>query len=343
MYDTPPGRPHGPAPEAGPDDELVGELRDLMQQAAAGLPMLPDLTDEAVRLGGRRRIRARAAVAGAVLGVLAIGGVGSAVLSGLGNHASAPVIPAAPPAAPSTTPPPASTAPAPVATDAAETAQRLRMAKVLTRALGDLIGTVTVDDTGRFAGRIDGHTFPVSLQVVLGATPLAECPNPPERAMTCHTALLPDRTEARVVVAGGALLGGQSLSVSYRYAESTVKLTVDPDRSLGLSPPVTTAQLVKAAGSPAVLAEVKAEMKEQVLDDADHQPANPEGAASLAPPAPPATPATTQPTPRASVPQTSDDEPSDAQTSDAQRAAVEPSPASDPDSTDSNSTTGGSQ
>ncbi|MDX3458296.1 hypothetical protein PV396_41260 [Streptomyces sp. ME02-8801-2C] len=334
MYDTPPGRPHGPAPDAGPDDELVGELRDLMEQAAAGLPMLPDLTDEAVRIGGRRRVRARAAVAGAVLGVLAIGGVGSAVLGGLGNHASAPVIPAvAPPAVPSTTPSPAATtAPVPVATEPAQAAQRARTAKVLTRALGDLIGTVSVDDAGRFAGRIDGHTFPVSLQVVLGATPLADCPNPSEKAMTCHTAWLPDRTEARVVVAGGALLGGQSLSVSYRYAESTVKLTVDPDRSLGLSPPVTPDQLVEAAGSSAVLAEVVTEMKEQVLADADHQPTNPESAASLAPPA------TTQPTPQASVPQTSDDEPSDAQ-----RAAVEPSSVSDPDSTDSNSTTGGSQ
>ncbi|MEH0419108.1 hypothetical protein [Streptomyces sp. B21-083] len=321
MHDTPPGRPHGPEPDAGPDDAVVGELRDLMERAAAGLAPLPDLTQEAIRLGRRRRVRARAAVAGAVTGVLAIGGVGSAVLGGLGDHASAPVSPAvAPPAVPSATPPspsPASTVPVPVASDMSETARRMRMAKALTRALGQLIGTVSVDDKGLFAGRVGGHTFPVTLRVEPGSDALVVCPDPPETAMTCRTAWLSGRIEARVVVAGGALWGGQSVSVSYLYADSTVELTVGPDTDARVSPPVSADQLVAAAGTPALLSEVKAEMEAQALYGAEEQGANPTDGASLAPPDRTRTPKPRAPTRQARTPQPFTPQPSTAESSSA--------------------------
>lgn len=317
MYDTPPGRPHGPAPDAGPDEMLVGELRELMEQAASGLPTLPDLTEEAVRQGGRRRVRARAAVAGAVTGVLAIGGVGAALLGGLGDHASAPVGPAAaPPAVPSPTPPPTSTAPTPGATLAPETAHRTRTAKALTVALGDLIGTVSADGAGRYAGRIDGHTFPVTLRVEPGSDALVHCPEPPETTTTCRTAWLPGRIEARVVVVGGALWGGRTVSVSYHYADSTVQLTVGPDTAARLSPPVTADQLVVAAGTPALLSEVRAEAQDRAPHKARDHRTNPSDGASRAPSA------TTQP-------------------SDSQSATVEPRSATDLGGTDSTSKAGG--
>ncbi|ELP67102.1 hypothetical protein ACKI1I_31720 [Streptomyces turgidiscabies] len=329
MHDMPPGRPHGPEPDAGPDDAVVGELRELMERAAAGLAPLPDLSQEAVRLGRRRRVRARAAVAGAVTGVLAIGGVGSAVLGGLGDNASAPVGPAvAPPAVPSVTPPspspspPASTAPVPAATGTAESAHRMRTAKALTRALGQLIGTVTLDDKGLFAGRAAGHTFPVTLRVEPGSDALVVCPDPPETAVTCRTAWLADRIEARVVVAGGTLWGGRSVSVSFLYADSTVELTVGPDTAARVSPPVSADQLVAAAGTSALLAEVKAEIEDQALYEADAHRASPAVGASLAPPD-----NTEAPTPQAPTPQP---------------YAAEPSSASDQSSASSTSETGGS-
>ncbi|MEW2116571.1 hypothetical protein AB0945_15515 [Streptomyces sp. NPDC005474] len=323
MYDTPSGRPHGPAPDAGPDEMLVGELRELMEQAAAGLPALPDLTEEAVRQGGRRRVRARAAVAGAVTGVLAIGGVGAALLGGLGDHASAPVGPAAvPPAVPSPTPtpPPTSTAPTsgatPDATLAPETALRTRTAEALNRALGDLIGTVSADGAGRYASRLDGHTFPVTLRVEPGSDALVHCPDPPETTMTCRTAWLPGRIEARVVEVGGALWGGRTVSVSYHYADSAVKLTVGPDTAARLSPPVTADQLLAAAGTPALLSEVRAEVQDRAPHKARDDQTNPSDGASRAPAA------TTQPF-------------------DSQSATVEPRSATDLGGTDSTSKAGG--
>lgn len=254
------------------DDALVGELRELMEQAAAGLAPLPDLTQEAVRLGRLRRIRARLAVIGAVVGVLAVGGIGSVALGGPGGAASQPVSPAAAPPTASRTsavpsPAPSMTAPVPAASE--DAVRGARTAKALTRALGDLIGTVTPDGADRFAGRLKGHTFPVTFQVMPGGDGLAKCPDLPRTAMTCSTAWLPDGSEARVIVSGDTLEGGQSLSVSYRYAESTVNLTVTPDADAKVSPPVTVDQLVAAAGTKALLAEVRDQAKEQALDAAE--------------------------------------------------------------------------
>lgn len=333
MHDTPPGRPHGPEPDAGPDDALVGELRELMERAAAGLAPLPDLTQEAVRLGGRRRIRARLAVVGAVAGVLAAGGIGSAALGGLGSAAPQPVGPAvAPPTAtrPSAvrTPVPAPSMPTPTSTPTSTTSSvsaptgttealgRAEVAAALTVALGDLIGTVSPDGAGLFAGRIDGHTFPVTFQVIQGADALDECPDPPDQAVTCRTAWLSGRIEARLLVAGGDLPGDESLGISYRYLESTVKLTIGADTDAGVSPPVTADQLVVAAGSEVMLAAVKYELK-YAARYAEKAEANSSGEASDSPSflAPDAT---TEP------------------------STAEPSLAGDPNDTDSASETGGS-
>ncbi|UIX31404.1 hypothetical protein [Streptomyces sp. GQFP] len=322
MHDTPPGRPHGPEPDAGPDDALVGELRELMERAAAGLAPLPDLTQEAVRLGRLRRIRARLAVVGAVVGVLAVGGIGSVAFGGLGSAASQPVSPAAAPPSASRasavpSPAPSMTAPTPVASASEDAVRGARTAEALTRALGDLIGTVTPDGADRFAGRLKGHIFPVTFQVMPGGGSLAECSDLPETATTCSTALLPDGSEVRVIVSGDTLWGGQSFSVSYRYAESTVNLTVTPDADAKVSPPVTVDQLVAAAGTKALLTEVKyqaqyaAEATADSSDEASDSPSSPASPAETAP-------ATAEP------------------------STAEPSLASDPTGTDSTSETGGS-
>ncbi|WP_105972834.1 hypothetical protein [Streptomyces geranii] len=286
MHDTPPD-------DTSHDDALAGELRELMERAAAGLAPLPDLTQEAVRLGRRRRFRARAAVVGAVTGVLAAGGIGSAVLAGAGGTASQPVTPAVapPPTTNTATVPFPALSPAPLATATAagvsEAALRARTANALTQALGDLIGPVSPHGTDLFAGRTEGHVFPVTFQVVPGKDTLVECPEPPGTALVCRTAHLSgDRIEARVVVSGGALWGGQSVSVSYRYVNSTVKLTVGPDTDARVSPPVTADQLVAAAGASALLAEVKREVKEAVAAELADPAADFAGGASVAPPDP---------------------------------------------------------
>ena len=325
MHDTPPGRPHGPEPDAGPDDELVGELRELMERAAAGLAPLPDLTQEAVRLGRRRRVRARAAVIGAVTGVLAIGGIGSALLSGaltVGGGLSDPGSPSAgpavaPPAATSATPTTASISPVPEATP--EAYRRVRTAEALTRALGDLIGTVSPAGTDHFVGRIDGHTFPVTFRVRPAVDALVDCPNPPKPAMTCRTAWLPGRIEGRVVVSGPDLWGVRSLGVSYLYADSTVELTVGPDTDAKVSPPVGIDQLVAAAGTSALLSEAKHEIQEARYEaqDAAGDGTDSSAGASLAPPA------TTEPSP-------------------SEPLGAEPSSVTDSSSTGSTNETGGS-
>uniref|UniRef100_A0AAU1ZYH9 Uncharacterized protein n=1 Tax=Streptomyces sp. NBC_00093 TaxID=2975649 RepID=A0AAU1ZYH9_9ACTN len=323
MHDTPPGRPHGPEPDAVPDDALVGELRELMERAAAGLAPLPDLTQEAVRLGRLRRIRARLAVLGAVVGVLAVGGIGSVAFGGLGSAASQPVSPAvAPPSASRTSavpsPAPSLTAPVPVASASEAAVRGARTAEALTRALGDLIGTVTPAGVDHFAGRLKGHIFPVTFQVMPGGGGLAECRDLPETATTCRTASLPDGSEVRVIVSGGTLWGGQSFSVSYRYAESTVNLTVTPDADAQVSPPVTVDQLVAAAGTKALLTEVRDQAKDRALDAAEAAEDS-SGEASDSPSAPAETaPATAEP------------------------PTAEPSLADDPSGTDSTSETGGS-
>ncbi|WP_327697154.1 hypothetical protein [Streptomyces sp. NBC_00459] len=323
MHDTPPGRPHRPEPDAGPDDELVGELRELMERAAAGLAPLPDLTQEAVRLGRRRRVRARAAVAGAVTGVLAIGGIGSALLSGaltVGGGLSDPASPSAhpavaPPVAPSaTTTPPTTTSPGPVSEPTPNAARQVRTAKALTRALGDLIGTVSPAGTDLFAGRIDGHIFPVTFRVRRGVDALVDCPEPPKAAMTCRTAWLPGRIEGRVVVSGPDLWGVRSVSVSYLYADSTVELTVGPDSDARVSPPVGIDQLVAAASTSALLAEAKYEVLQAKYEAEDAAGDGTESTTgpSLAPP------------------------------STAEPSSAEPSSATDSSSTGSTNETGGS-
>ncbi|WP_405821153.1 hypothetical protein OG241_35105 [Streptomyces sp. NBC_01390] len=336
MHDTPPGRPHGPEPDAGPDDAVVGELRELMERAAAGLAPLPDLTQEAVRLGRRRRVRARAAVAGAVTGVLAIGGVGTVVLGGPGDNASAPVSPAvAPPAVPSATPPepspPAATAPVPGAmTDAA---RKARAAKALTRELGDLIGTVLTAGKapGEYVGRIDERAFPVTFRVTTEADTLVDCPVQPEPTATCRTAWLPGRIEARVVESGPQLWGGQSVSVSYVYENSTVELAVGPDTETRVSPPVDGDQLLAAAGSPVLLSEGKHEVLEaekaalaQKAERAENAEETPETAETAAD----GTDSTA--------------EPSLAPPATAEPSSVEPSSATGPSSNGSTNETGGS-
>ncbi|NEA62249.1 hypothetical protein [Streptomyces sp. SID12488] len=324
MYDTPPGRPDRPAPDAGPDDELVGELRELMGRAAAGLAPLPDLTEEAVRLGRRRRVRARAAVAGAVTGVLVIGGIGSALLSGalsvgggLSDPASPSAGPAVAPSAAASSTPSAWASPVPEATS--DAARRARTAKALTQVLGSLIGTVSPAEAGLFAGRIDGHTFPVTFQVRPGVDALVECPDPPETAVVCRTAWLPGRIEAQVVVAGGDLWGGRSVSVSYLYASHTVVLTVGPDTDAKVSPPVSADQLLAAAGTSALLSQAKYEIQaaEYEAEDAAGDGTDPTGEPSLTPPTAP------DPAPTG-------------------LSSAEPSSVTDSSSTDSTSETGGS-
>lgn len=167
----------------------------------------------------------------------------------------------------------------------------VRKAKVLTRALGDLIGTVSPAGTDLFAGRIDGHTFPVTFQVRPGVDTLVGCPDPPDTAVVCRTAWLPGRIEARVVVTGGDLRGGRSVSVSFLYADSTVVLTVGPDTDARVSPPVSADQLLAAAGTSALLSEAKAEVEAEVqaaMDEAEKAAGDgtdSTGEASLAPPA----------------------------------------------------------
>ncbi|MFH8471160.1 hypothetical protein [Streptomyces sp. NPDC018000] len=105
-------------PENVPQESEDRLIREAMAEAAEGAPPLPDLVPVALAAGRRRRTRARAAIGGGVVGVVALGVFGATLPSwgtGAGTGESIAQVGASSPV-PSTgpgTPSPAATAPTP--------------------------------------------------------------------------------------------------------------------------------------------------------------------------------------------------------------------------------------
>ncbi|MEU1467419.1 hypothetical protein ABZ434_04260 [Streptomyces sp. NPDC005761] len=275
--DRSPGR--GPDPEA--EDLLI---RVAMEQAAEGVPALPDLVPVALVQGRRRRNRARAAVGAGVTGVVALGVFGAVLPmwgSGGGSQPSRTGSVASQPtsAAPSPT---TSRAPVPVhveptagetpmaALPAAERSRQEEFQRQAAALLDELLpelGTVRPVDlaVNLYQGGSDGNTFPLVFSVRpqpgSGAVPAdPPCHDIPSKGFRCRTAMLPGGIKVRATSAEGNESGGRTITgvdVRFVYRDSTVRLSVDGDDSSMVSAPVTVSQLAAVAGDSRFLELVK--------------------------------------------------------------------------------------
>ncbi|MFJ9678080.1 hypothetical protein ACIRP2_08495 [Streptomyces sp. NPDC101194] len=105
-------------PQSAPQETEDRLIREAMAEAAEGAPPLPDLVPVALAMGRRRRIRARAAIGGGMVGVVALGVFGATLPSwgtgaGSGDGTAQVGAPSPVPSPSYATPSPVRTAPTP--------------------------------------------------------------------------------------------------------------------------------------------------------------------------------------------------------------------------------------
>ncbi|MFF3731745.1 hypothetical protein ACFYXM_15830 [Streptomyces sp. NPDC002476] len=237
-------------PESAPQETEERLIREAMAEAAEGAPPLPDLVPVALAAGRRRRARARAAIGGGVMGVVALGVLGATLPSwgtgaGAGGDtaqvgASSPV-----PGMSHGTPSPASTSPTPgfpmptpshtgpsrapvhiqptpgessMADLSAPERERQeefqqQAAAVLDELLPPAFGTVRPVDlaVSRYQGGSGGHVFPVVFSVRPTDDPRKPCPYDSKTKYRCEEAALRDGIAARVVTATRTSKGGKDI------------------------------------------------------------------------------------------------------------------------------------
>ncbi|MBB4983763.1 MULTISPECIES: hypothetical protein [Streptomyces] len=231
------------------DDETM--LRRAMDRTTQDLPPLPDLAPVAVRLGRRRRARARLTVAGGVFGTVTAAALGLSLLSGADPGVA---MPAAPPAAfPSAYHTPVQVRPTPgqqppEKLSDAESARHAQFQQQVSALLDELL-PASVEDIRPVAGEVSsyritagGTTFPVTLSVrPAEGERLQECRNQPPK-ITCEKADLGGGRTAQVYAMAVNRTDTLGAMVVTRYGRSKVLLSVDPSDTA--SAPVTGAQLL---------------------------------------------------------------------------------------------------
>ncbi|MFB7547014.1 hypothetical protein [Streptomyces sp. NPDC056154] len=206
-------------PESAPQETEDRLIRKAMAEAAEGAPPMPDLVPIALAVGRRRRIRARAAIGGAMVGVVALGVFGATLPSwgtgaGTGDDTAQVGAPSPVPSTSQLTPSPASTGPTPgfptpfpsyngptrtpvhVEPTPGESSMadlsapergrqekfQQQAAAVLDALLPAAFGTVRPVDlaVSRYQGGSGGHVFPVVFSVRPAGGPQEPCPYDPE-------------------------------------------------------------------------------------------------------------------------------------------------------------------
>ncbi|MFJ9429293.1 hypothetical protein ACIRQY_06460 [Streptomyces sp. NPDC101490] len=254
----------------------VTMLRRAMDRTADELPPLPDLAPVAVRLGRRRRARARFAVAGGVFGTATAAVLGVSLFPG-GSAGTA--VPAAPPAAfPSAYHPPVEVRPtpgqpAPEQVPGAEAERRDEFQQQVSALLDELL-PASVTEVRPVAGVVSdyritagGTVFPVKLSVrPAPGESLPACADVPAKRTTCETAALGGGRTAHVY--GMAVNRTETLGamVVTRYGRSQALLSVDPAATA--SAPVTPGQLLAVVRDPRFT---------ELLKYADEHPVQPKG------------------------------------------------------------------
>ncbi|MET9518414.1 hypothetical protein [Streptomyces sp. NPDC002994] len=249
-------------PEQDLPDPPDALFKNAMSRATEMLPPLPDLVPGAVRLGRRRRARARLAVAGSVFGVVTAVALTMSVLTPWARPGpdTGPAAPPGPPAAgpaPERTPVHVEPSPGetfartllPKAEQQRLTAFQQKAAVVLDDLLPAAVGTIRPldSDVRLYQGETGGKIFPVRFTV--RAEPggsLRACKGVPEKGLRCDRVTLADGTTANAYRMPVNSRNALEVSVQYRYGDSAVSLTVSPQESSGEPAPVSVTQLVRA-------------------------------------------------------------------------------------------------
>ncbi|MCZ0980791.1 hypothetical protein O1L60_22375 [Streptomyces diastatochromogenes] len=212
---------------------------------------LPDLAPVAVRLGRRRRARARLAVAGGVFGTVTAAALGLTLLPGTGPGPAGPAAPRPPslgvphagggPADPGQTPP--------EKVSTAEGARRAQFQQQVSALLDELLpASVTdvrpvADVVSDYRITVGGRNFPVKLSVrPAEGEPLQECRNIPAKKTTCEKAGLGGGRTAQLYAMAVNRQDTLGSMVVTRYGRSSVLLSVSPSDTA--SAPVTPDQLL---------------------------------------------------------------------------------------------------
>ncbi|MFE3904015.1 hypothetical protein ACFXPY_27800 [Streptomyces sp. NPDC059153] len=244
-------------PEGAPQESEARLIREAMAEAAEGAPPLPDLVPVALAEGRRRRTRARAAIGGGMVAVVALGVLGATLPSwgtgegparvgvpaapSMGHGAPSPVpikptndFPTPPPSFPGPSRTPVHIKPTPGESSMADlpATERGRQeefqqkaAAVLDELLPAAFGTVRPVDlaVSRYQGGSGGRVFPVVFSVqptgdVSGSPAQEPCHYGPKKKYQCEEAALPDGIVARTVTAVGSSKGGKDIvGVSVRF------------------------------------------------------------------------------------------------------------------------------
>ncbi|MEU8539552.1 hypothetical protein AB0C52_06045 [Streptomyces sp. NPDC048717] len=234
------------------DDTDVMMLRRAMDRTTDELPPLPDLTPVAVRLGRKRRARARIATVGGVFGTVTAATLGFSLLSG-GDPGGA--APAAPPAVfPSAYHTPVQIRPSPGQTapeklPEGERTRREQFQQQVSALLDELL-PASVTDIRPVAGEVsdyritvDGTAFPVKLSIrPAEGERLQGCLNSPQKKTTCEIVGLEGNRTAQVWAMPVNKTETRGAMVVTAYGRSHVLFSVGPSENV--SAPVTPAQLL---------------------------------------------------------------------------------------------------
>ncbi|MFC0600648.1 hypothetical protein [Streptomyces palmae] len=254
-------------PESAPQESEERLVREAMAEAAEGAPPLPDLVPVALAVGRARRARARAAIGGGMVGVVALGvfgamlpswGTASPVSARPTTGAPAPTsLHAGPRRAPvhiQPTPGESSMADLPAAERKRQEEFQQQAAAVLNELLPAAFGTVRPVDlaVSRYQGSSGDHVFPVvfSVRPTGGLAQEPPCQDVPAAKYQCERVNLMDGMTAHAITSTGISKGGKEVvgvSVSFVFKDSTVVLSADGDDSAAVSAPVTADQLLRVA------------------------------------------------------------------------------------------------
>jgi hypothetical protein len=254
-------------------------VRDAMERTVAELRPVGDLVPAAISQGRRRRARARLATAASVAAVagaavfasvtLLSGGSGDTTVRPAASRTPAPYETPDPDQEPEPYRTPVHIEPSddeeamadlpPAERDRQERFQQ-RAAVVLDELLPDAVGLIRPVDleVRRYQGeREDGKVFTVIFSVRPsgdGSGPKS-CPDDPDalKGGTCQRATLPGGIEAVAYRLPSDSPETTATTVSFSYGDSEVRLAVSPDADATVSAPVTSEQLLAAAGDSRLL------------------------------------------------------------------------------------------
>ncbi|MFD4247607.1 hypothetical protein ACFWP3_39385 [Streptomyces sp. NPDC058525] len=240
-------------------------LRDVMEHAVEDLPAVNDLVPTAIVQGRRRKARARAGIAATVVCLAGAVAFGSLTLQG--SDGATTVRPAAPATSSSSPTPepyrtPVRIVPSkdgtPPALPPAEQKRReeyqQRAAVLLDELLPDSVGLIRPVEghVTRYQGETkDGKVFPVLLSVQPSDpdTRPIPCPAEPDpRVAECTAATLPGGIKATSFRTPSDYPNTTATVVSFTYKTSFVSLTVIPAEGGKASAPVSSQELLTAAG-----------------------------------------------------------------------------------------------